>query len=122
MWKMIGLTILGFALFSVSIGIGYVYLQRIENGDNPWYLLVATIVCVIASAVAILFAGQTKNIYAGAQQPLPDAPTVESGEKTSIVEQNNQLISQWRKTANMRDKMKMIKVTVPTLKERQQTS
>lgn len=44
-------------------------------------------------------------------EPLENDPSITTTGLQNAVEKNNIIVSQWRKTNHMRDKMKMIKVT-----------
>lgn len=117
---MILLTVLGFLLFFGSVALGYTYLQKIEAGSNAWYLLVLTILCVILSALSMLQAGRSKNIYANTPQQTTaeNDPSIATSGLQNALEKHNELVSAWRKTARMKDKMTMIKVSTPTQKPR----
>jgi len=114
MGKFFLLTLGGFLLFGSSMVLGYFYLNALSSDTNPWYLLVTIVVCITLSAVCMIFASNIKNPFFTSDldnEPLENDPSITTTGLQNAVEKNNLLVSQWRKTNHMRDKMKMIKVT-----------
>lgn len=115
MLRLIVLTIVGFILFFAAARFGYLYLINAEAGYSyaPLFII-PTLLCVILSAVSLLLAGRSKNIYStdSAPQSLAENdPSITSIGIKSAIEKQNFIVSQWRKTNNMREKMKMVKIS-----------
>lgn len=115
MLRLIFLTTVGFILFFAAARFGYLYLMSAEAGNSyaPLFIL-PTLLCVILSAASLLLAGRSKNMYSAdsSQQFSPENdPSITSIGIKSALEKQNFIVSQWRKTNNMREKMKMVKIS-----------
>lgn len=111
---MILLTLLGFGLFFGSAALGYIYLQQLETGNDAWYLLILLVGCVIGSALSLIFAGRSKNIYSSptTQQPArTNDPSITTLGLQDSLQKQNEIVAEWRKTNHMKDKMTMIKIS-----------
>jgi len=119
MGKFLLLTVGGFLFFASAMVVGYFYLNALNAGANSWYLLVVIILSITLSAVCMIFASRIKNPFFTSDMDdvsLGNDPSIATTGLQSSVEKNNEIVSQWRKTNHMRDKMKMIKVTTSSQK------
>lgn len=115
MLRMIGLTLLGFLSFFGSVTFGYFYLQNLGGSStHSWLFALASGVCLIVSAVSMLLAGRSKDIYSPTMPKEPvteNDPSITTIGLQNAIEKNNEIVTQWRKTNHMKDKMTMVKIS-----------
>lgn len=106
-------TVLGFLLFFGSIVFGYIYLQHPEEGWYSLLCIVLTLACLILSALAMLITAKSTDAYLGGDfvaKPVND-PSIVTTSLEGSLQKHNFLVSQWRKTARMRDQMKLLRIS-----------
>lgn len=115
MVRLIVLTLVGFAFFFGAVKFGYTYLMAGDAGYSYATLyIIPTLICLTLSAISLLFAGRSKHVYPTDEAQQANAkndPSITGIGIESSLEKQNFIIAQWRKTNNLRDKMKMMKIT-----------
>ena len=121
MGKFILLTLGAFLLIAASLVSGYFYIQGLSTGQNPWYLLFIILICISLAAFCMLKASSIKNPFFTDDMdnaPLENDPSIATTGLQNAVEKNNAIVSEWRKTNHMKDKMTMIKVSTNAQQKR----
>src|SRR5690242_18605252 len=112
MLKLLVQTLLGFFLFFGSIVFGYFFLQYPEAGWYSILFIVLTTLCLICSAVSMLMAAKGIDAYLrkGNNQPAYNDPSIVTTSLEGTLKKHNFIVSQWRKTVQMRDQMKLLRI------------
>lgn len=89
--------------------IAYIYLHGIDNGTSP--LLLIPSILFIAGGIFFLIQASKSNasvIAKGGEMPQPQSKET----LADILERNSQIINQWEKNSQMRDKLKVVQTAV----------
>ena len=104
MKKVIIETFLGIIFFLSGIAIPFVNFSGIGQDSNPWTLGISGLLLVIG--VFILFhAGRVNTNNANG---ITKEPINEKKDSLSLLDRNNKLISEWKKTTTTEDRLKML--------------
>lgn len=103
MKKVLLWTFLGFLLLVPGIFLAFLYLQGVEKGSNP-LLLIAGI---------LLFGGGVFMLYRAGTQDTSKIKFSDAvpSEDASILSKNNEMISEWNKTNDARDRLKILQAS-----------
>lgn len=100
-------TFIGIVLCGFGIYVGYLYITGINNGSNP-VLLVLSIILIGVGVFSLYKASTYDDTII--QKPTVDTTAQTPATTSKILERNNQLTSQWKKTIEQRDKLKMLQI------------
>ncbi len=76
-----------------------------------WVFPILCVVCLVFCAVILLKAGGSNDIYAGKKEDaLQNDPSIVTTGLEKTLNKHNQIISQWKKTSQMRDQLKLLKI------------
>ena len=99
-------TFLGLVLCILGICVSYLYLDGLKDGSNP-LLLVAAIVLIAVGVFCLVKAGKSD---ATVIVKLKEEPHVPKERGQNMLERNNELLGDYYKTANTRDRLKVLEV------------
>ena len=97
-------TFLGIIFFLSGIAIPFVNLRGIGEESNPWILVISGFLLVIG-VVLLFHAGRANTNNAN---EIVKQSTVEKKDSMTLLDRNNKLVSEWKKTTNTEDKLKML--------------
>lgn len=98
--------ILAFLFCFGAIYSGYIFLNTYNEQASALPLLFATIFLLI-SIVFLFMAGKTDMTFV----PKPKEKLVNPADRPpSVFEQNNQLVSKWRKTETQKERLRLLKL------------
>ena len=114
-------SILGLAGLGGGIWSGYMYLSTLEAGNNLHFLVMA-IVFSLAGLILLILAGRGNNINNIVEEGAPETSggglIIDATNRESVLERNNQITSEWLKTYETKEKMKMLKVVAAAAEEK----
>lgn len=104
MKKTIFATVVGLLLLFLGIITIYIYLERLNQDTSPWLLLLSLV--LLGAAPVFLFKASNYQIESAKK---PFNPLVEKTEESNILTRNNEMVNDYHKTANARDKLQLLK-------------
>ena len=96
-------TLLGLVLCFLSIFLGYLFLDGLQNGGSPLFLF-AAIVLMGVGVFCLVKAGKSD---ATVMMKIKSEPMVQK-EGQTLLDKNNALLGDWKKTADARDRLKVL--------------
>lgn len=105
MKKLAILTFSGLACGAIGIFIGYLFLKSINSGANIIFLILSLIFLIISIICLYLVTNPRKSKVT----PIADPEKI-NAQTASIIEQNNSVMTQWSKTIETRDRLKILKI------------
>jgi len=104
-------TFLGLLVMISGFFSAYLYTKSLNNGASPLLLIIAVLLVVLG--VRILFRASRSN--ATALNVAPDKPEDDTSPKVESLagrlEKNNAIMSEWAKTENTRNRLKMLEMS-----------
>jgi hypothetical protein len=97
-------TFLGLVLCIMGIVAAYIFLDGLKDGSNP-LLLAAAVVFIAVGVFCLVRAGKSD---ATVMMKLKSEPLQKKEGAKNMLERNNELIGDWKKTADARDRLKML--------------
>lgn len=99
-------TLLGFAICICGFTIAFISMSGLKDGGSPWLILLS----IPLIALGVFFIFQAGRIDINKSKLEKNQPVVDSTGKESILEKNNKLVSEWIKTSEARDKLKILEI------------
>ena len=106
MIRLIGQIFLGILLLFAGIYVGYLYLKSLDSGNNV-LLLIVTLVCMTVGIFSLYKAAKNEEKIIS---PVVDIPKPSSSELEERLEKNNTITSEWSKTQEQRDRLKLLEL------------
>jgi len=98
-------TVLGLVGLIGGIVVGYLFLTSINN--SPSYIFLGLSLFLLGGGVFCLFKATNSNQQKLSTLPVPDIGSVGTEE---MLKRNNAITSEWNKTNDERDKLKMLEM------------
>jgi len=98
-------TLVGLVCGAIGIFTGYFFLKSINGGANIIFLIVS-LVFIVASIVCLYLATNPRKPKLA---PIVDQEKVNQ-QTANMIDQNNTVLTQWNKTNETRDRLKILKI------------
>jgi hypothetical protein len=110
MLKVILKTFLGLLITALGFCLTFFYLIKIDDGCTP-LLLIPAVALIIGGIYLLMRAGKSDvTVIKKPDMPLAAKDASNAGLE-EVFNKNNQLSSQWAKTVEKRDKLKMLEIS-----------
>ncbi len=98
-------TLVGLVCGAVGIFTGYLFLKSINNGSNFIFLIIS-LVFVVTSIICLYLATNPRKPK---ETPIVDQDAVNT-QTANMIDKNNTVLTQWNKTNETRDRLKILKI------------
>jgi hypothetical protein len=111
MAKMLGMTLLGLALMIGGFFLGYLFLEGLDSGGSP-LLILPTFPLVGGGTFVLMKAGKKADRVIGREDLVKQESTTPNatGGLAGRIQENNEIVAQYAKTAKTRDELKLLEI------------
>lgn len=110
MLKFILQSFLGVIVSLGAVFLFYLFIVSLNNNAN--YLLLISSTLLAAGGVYILLrVGKNENVYTAHAPKITSTLTGEDPESSSRLEKNNELLGEWKKTNETKDRLRMLEIS-----------
>lgn len=115
MIRVIGVVLLGFLFFVLGLYTAYDFVQKMDNGSS-FLLAGLSILLLVLGVFFLIYAGRLNEGLATTVQvdkmnQEKDKSGKDSDEFGGLLKRNNELLSDWMKTVEKRDRLRILKIS-----------
>jgi hypothetical protein len=126
MLRVIFNSFLGILATVAGFYLAYLYLESLNQTGRPFYLLLSLPLIVFGIILLVRTSRSDESLVISTFQasgPQPDKPEKEnSASLGNIMEKNNQLLNEWTKQSEKRDKMKILEIAAAAEEQEEKDS